>query len=203
MVKVKAQRKKSRRRTQGRGTLVAISALLVGSALIRLGDDAGQAFAKAPDATETQERSAAPEYAACETLDDYQPMLAAFRQREARITSQEVALQDRMQALKIANQEIERKLSELTAAEEALRDTIALADTAAESDLDRLTKVYENMKPKQAAALFEEMDPSFAAGFIGRMRPEAAAAVMAGLSPEAAHAYSVVLAGRNTNVPTE
>ena len=98
---------------------------------------------------------------------------------------------------------MDQKLIALTQAEAALRDTIALADTAAESDLDRLTKVYENMKPKQAAALFEEMHPNFAAGFLGRMRPEAAAEIMAGLSPEAAHTFSVVMAGRNANVPTE
>lgn len=194
-------RKQRRRRAPGRGALVAISALLIGSAIIRIGSDAGQAFAKASGNDEIEQ----PTHAAkeCKTPEDFQPMLDAFRQREERLVSQELALEDRMQALKVANREIERKLSELTQAEEALRETIALADTAAESDLDRLTRVYENMKPKQAAALFEEMDPNFAAGFIGRMRPEAAAAVMAGLSPEAAHAFSVVLAGRNTNVPTE
>ena len=144
-----------------------------------------------------------PAYAACEAQEDFQPMLDAFRERETLLQSRETALQDRMQALKIANREIDKKLVELTQAEEALRATIALADSAAENDLDRLTRVYENMKPKQAAALFEEMDPNFAAGFLGRMRPEAAAAVMAGLSPEAAHMFSVVLAGRNANVPTE
>jgi len=84
-----------------------------------------------------------------------------------------------------------------------LRETIALAESASDNDLDRLTKVYESMKPKQAAALFEQMNPNFAAGFLGRMRPEAAAMIMAGLSPEAAHSFSVVLAGRNANVPRE
>lgn len=196
-------KKPRRRRAPGRGALVAISALLIGSALIRLGDDAGQAFAKVatePDMMPAEEES---HQAQGETPEELQAMLDAFREREARIAQQEAAIQDRMQALKFANREIERKLAELTAAEVALRETIALADTAAESDLDRLTRVYENMKPKQAAALFEEMDPNFAAGFLGRMRPEAAAAVMAGLSPEAAHTFSVVLAGRNANVPTE
>ncbi len=196
-------RKPRRRRASGRGALFAISVLLIGSALIRVGGDAGQAFAKASKPMDAAEAIQEQAYQSCETPDDLQPMLDAFRQREQRIAEQEIALQDRMQALKFANREIERKLAELTAAEEALRETIALADTAAESDLDRLTRVYENMKPKQAAALFEEMDPNFAAGFLGRMRPEAAAAVMAGLSPEAAHTFSVVLAGRNASVPSE
>ena len=110
---------------------------------------------------------------------------------------------ERMQALKLADEEMERKLAALVAAEEDLRATIAMADTAAEGDISRLVKVYENMKPKQAAALFEQMNPEFAAGFLGRMRPESAAGIMAGLSPGAAHSFSVVLAGRNAEAPTE
>ena len=196
-------RKHRRRKSHGRGALVAISALLIGSAIIRLSDDAGQAFAKAATNIDMSAPETAQDQAECEISEDFQPMLDAFRQREARLESQEIALQNRMQALKIANREVDLKLAELTQAEEALRDTIALAESAAETDLDRLTKVYENMKPKQAAILFEEMDPNFAAGFLGRMRPESAAAVMAGLSPEAAHAFSVVLAGRNASVPSE
>lgn len=47
------------------------------------------------------------------------------------------------------------------------------------------------------------MDPGFAAGFLGRMRPEAAAGIMTGLSPETAYTISVVLAGRNADVPRD
>lgn len=197
----KSQKKSRKRKANGRGALVAISTLLITSAVIRIGDDAGQALAKATDAPEIA--MAEKSYTETKSPEDFQIMLDAFRKREAALEQKEIAMQDRLQALKIANREIDRKMAELTKAEEALRETIALADTAAESDLDRLTRVYENMKPKQAAALFEEMDPNFAAGFLGRMRPEAAAAVMAGLTPEAAHTFSVVLAGRNANVPTE
>ena len=144
-----------------------------------------------------------PQGKTCQTSEDLQAMLEAFQSREARIEEKEAAIRDRMHALRIADEQVTEKLAQLTKAETQLRETIALAETAAEDDLDRLTRVYETMKPKQAAALFEEMDPNFAAGFLGRMRPEAAAAIMAGLSPEAAHLYSVVLAGRNAGVPKE
>jgi flagellar motility protein MotE (MotC chaperone) len=191
-----------KRRPPGRGALFMIASLLLGSAVIRLGDGAGQAFARSSTG---QGEASIPHTssATCETPEDLQVMLTAFQDREMRLQERELALRDRMQALRVADQEIERKLAALIVAEEELRQTLALADTAAEDDLIRLTKVYENMKPKQAAALFEEMDPQFAAGFLARMRPEIAAAVMAGLSPGAAHTFSVVLAGRNANVPSE
>ncbi len=191
------------RRQPGRGALVIIATLLTSSALIRLGDNAGQAFAREDDTPEMSAAGALPTSPGSISSEGLMQMLEALRARETRVKQQEVALQGRMQALKIANQEVTRKLAALTAAEEKLRGTIALADTAAEDDLVRLTKVYESMKPKQAAALFEEMNPDFAAGFLARMRPEIAAGIMASLSPQAARAFSVVMAGRNANVPSE
>jgi len=186
----------------GRGTLVLIAGLLVGSAILRLGIDAGQVLARAsePDADHAQvQPRAAP--GTCPPPPDIAEMLAAFQTRESRLKERESQLRSRMQALSVVDQEITAKMTALTQAEEALRATLALADSAAENDLTRLTTVYENMKPKDAAALFEEMDPSFSAGFLGRMRPEAAAAIMTGLDPQTAYTISAILAGRNAEVP--
>ena len=107
----------------------------------------------------------------------------------------------RQKALAVADEEIQRRLVVLEEAEKSLRSLLAIANTAAEDDLARLTAVYESMKPKDAAALFEKMEPAFAAGFLGRMRSDAAAGVMAGLTPETAYSISVILAGRNADVP--
>ncbi|WP_243405128.1 MotE family protein [Pelagivirga sediminicola] len=176
-----------------------ITGLLVSSAVLRAGNDAGQAWARGSDAADVPRAVVAT--AECKTDDDLHAMLKDFQEREARLEKREQAMTDRQQALSIADQQIEIKLARLEQAEKELRRTMTLADTAADGDVEKLTKVYENMKPKQAAALFEEMAPDFAAGFLGRMRPEAAAAIMAGLSPQAAHTFSVVLAGRNAGAP--
>ncbi|MDP5220014.1 hypothetical protein Q5Y75_22650 [Ruegeria sp. 2205SS24-7] len=186
------------------GTLFLITLFLLGSAMVRIGLHAGPAIAREITAEETGKDGdgsrAAPALA---TEAHLQPVLAAFAERETRIARRETQLEDRLKALDIAERAIEARLVELTAAEEALRQTLALADGAAEGDLGILTEVYENMKPKETAALFEEMDPAFAAGFLARMTPESAAKVMSGLSPTAAYTVSVVLASRNTSVPRE
>ena len=126
-----------------------------------------------------------------------------MKNREDRIVKKEGQISDRIQALAVAKHGIDQKLAELIKAEKELKATIALAETASEDDLSRLVSVYENMKPKDAAALFEEMEPQFSSGFLGRMRPDAAAKIFAGLTPEKAYSISVILAGRNANVPTE
>ncbi|MFA3919242.1 MotE family protein [Ruegeria hyattellae] len=184
------------------GTLLLLMLFLLGSAAIRMGLHAGPAIARENIAEEmegeTSGSNTAPELAAQAHL---KPVLAAFDEREVRIERREMLLEDRLKALEIAERAIEARLVELTAAEAALRQTLALADGAAEGDLGILTEVYQNMKPKETAALFEEMDPAFAAGFLARMTPETAAKVMSGLSPTAAYTISVVLASRNTSVP--
>ncbi|WP_407493748.1 MotE family protein [Pseudooceanicola sp. MF1-13] len=196
------KRKPRKKRSRTRGTLFIISCLLIGSALLRIGDDAGRALAKVGESDRSDlVTDASPQ--ACEPEPDVAAMLEAFKQREDRVALREQQVADRMRALQIADTEVTRKLGQLQEAEEALRATLALADTAAEDDLSRLTAVYQNMKPKDAAILFEEMDPQFAAGFLGRMDPAVAAGIMAGLSPQAAYTISVILAGRNANVPTE
>jgi len=201
----KAPERKTRSARPGRGTLLVISALLVGSAILRLGTDAGQAFAKQNEQVEATSLTPLHETNAqsCTPPPELAPTLAAFQEREARLKQSEAKLRARVQALAVADQEIERKLVQLTKAEDELRKTLALADSAAENDLARLTTVYENMKPKDAALLFETMEPGFSAGFLGRMRPDAAAGIMTGLSPQTAYSISAILAGRNASVPTE
>ena len=189
----------------GRGSILLIAGLLVGSAALRIGIGAGQAVATenpsvATEVADTTPEKSSPE-AAAEEQERLSKMLRSFQQREARLVEREEQIEMRMKALSVADEEIERRLSNLQQAEESLRGLLALANTAAEDDLARLTAVYENMKPKEAAELFEQMEPAFAAGFLGRMRPDAAAGVMAGLNPQTAYSISVILAGRNADVP--
>jgi flagellar motility protein MotE (MotC chaperone) len=185
----------SRRRVRRGGiALVLITLAFAGSASLRLGTVVGEAMALS---TESDEGAAAP-------LICPDPPLAvveALKLRESRLSAAEASLTDREAAVALAETVIATRLEELRAAEEQLSATLALADGAAENDLARLTTVYENMKPKDAAALFEAMDPEFATGFLGRMQPAAAASILAGMSADKAYAVSVLLAGRNSMAP--
>lgn len=180
-------------RRRVRGTLLLLAGLMLVSGAIRLGTGVGEAL--------TRDAPEAPDVVA--PAPDLGPLLAALQDREARVAAREAALEERLQALALAELAITRQTEALTVAEQRLAATLAMADQAAERDLERLTAVYEAMKPAEAAALFEEMDPQFAAGFLARMRPEAAAAIFSGLDPRLAYTVSVILAGRHAGVPTE
>ena len=192
---------KSARRS-GRNALIFVALLLLASAAVRLGAGPGGAAIA---------REMAPEVPADTTeahsTSDITPELVALlrdvKSREAEVKLREAEIEARMQVLSLVEEEVAKDIDRLEAAEATLRATMSAANQAAETDIMRLTAVYENMKSEQAAELFQRMKPSFAAGFLGRMRPDAAAAILAGLEPELAYSISVVLAGRNAAVPVD
>lgn len=197
------RRKPKKKRKGGLSTLILIAGFFLASGLLRLGSGTGSAIAREVEALRQTSSEEVQVPQACESGEGFGALLVTIKEREVRVAEQEELLANRLQALGVAEVSIKRNLAALIEAESNLKATMALADTAAEDDLSRLTSVYENMKPKNAASLFEEMDPQFSAGFLGRMRPDAAALIFAGLTPAKAYSISVILAGRNAKVPTE
>jgi flagellar motility protein MotE (MotC chaperone) len=188
--------------TSGRGVLWIIAMMFIASAAVRFGAGPGQAIAKEVAAISSGQPDAQTP-AQCVNPPDIEALLAALATRTEFLDKRQKKLEEYEQSLAFAKDRVQENIDALAAAEQKLTSTIAVTETAAENDLARLTSVYENMKPKQAATLFEEMSPEFAAGFVGRMRPDAAAQIMAGLSPQAAYTISVILAGRNARAPTK
>lgn len=180
------------------GVLAWIAVLLFMSGVVRLGGHADMAFA-----IDRDEEPSDSDPASCMAVEGTGALLEAFRTREARVEEREAIVTARELAVATATAEVEAKLTELEEAERSLAAMIALAESAASDDLARLTAVYENMKPRDAAALFETMDPAFGAGFLGMMQPAAAAAIMTDLSPATAYSISVIIAGRNAGTPVE
>jgi flagellar motility protein MotE (MotC chaperone) len=159
----------------------------LGSAALRLGDS-GWAFAEGLGET----AAAMPDV-----------LLSALQTREAQLAAEEKRLADRQQTLRVAEAKLKEQLGAFELAQKNLQRTLALADEAAERDLARMTTVYENMKPAEAALIFERMDVSFAAGLLARMRPDLAADVLTGMSADAAYAVTLTIASRNAAVPTQ
>ena len=184
--------------------LLIIGICFIGSGVLRVAE-LGPAIAEevANIAQPTPEPEPAAALGQCPPQLEPEGLLLAIRERDEQLAEKERRLNNREQVLRVAKIRIEEQLRELEDAEARLAATVAIVDEAAENDVKRLTTVYENMKPKNAATIFETMDVNFAAGFLMRMRPDAAAAVLSNLSSEAAYSISVVMAGRNVGAPTQ
>ncbi len=191
---------KKTKHKRGVSALWIVATLFAASGVLRLGNH-GLAIANEVSAlTQTASTDKKPE--TCQSEEDITRVLTLLDARENKLKKREADLENRLQALAVAETQVKQNMAALVEAENALKSTMALADGAAEKDLTRLTEVYENMKPKQAIPLFAQMDPQFAAGFLGRMRSDIAAQILAGLKPEKSYAISVILASRNARVPT-
>lgn len=182
------------RRRRQRWVLTALGVVFAASAIMRLGT-IDLAFAQSQ---EVAALATPPDPAMTQTLATALREVEALRQE---LDRRALALEDREMAVSRAQTLVEERLAELAAAETRLEGLIALSDTAAETDLDRLTAVYETMPATEVAAIFGQMDASFAAGFLTRMAPAASASLMAELTPEQAYAVSVVIATRNATAP--
>ena len=183
--------------------LKIIVLLLVSSGVLRLTGETGAALAKEmADMGRDDPLQETVEPLICPPGSEIAEMMMEIQERDSELVARKAELEELEGKLATARLEIESKIEAMVETETALAATMAMANSAAENDLLQLTTLYESMKPQDAAELFSEMDPEFSSGFLARMRPEAAAAVMAGLEPQTAYAISVILAGRNADVPT-
>ncbi|PRY23207.1 flagellar motility protein MotE (MotC chaperone) [Aliiruegeria haliotis] len=194
--------KKNLNRVPRRRILVLVAILLASSGGLRTLNGASAAFALQIDLiNEKVEGDKRDPH--CNNEEDISRVLDVLQRRQEELDVREGSVEYRAKTLEVIEREIEINLSALAEAEDSLVSVLALADGAAERDVERLTRVYERMKPEQASLIFEAMDPVFSSGFLARMRPEAAAPIMAQLSPNAAYALSAYLVGRNLNVPKD
>lgn len=192
------QSRARRGRRRQRWVLTTLGVVFAASAVLRIGT-LDFAFAQAQAPSPDTASDTAPDTPAL--TRNLQAALTEVSALRAALSAREADIADRERAVAAAQALVEARLTELEAVEARLSALIAISDSAAETDLDRLTQVYETMPAAEAAAIFGQMDPRFAAGFLTRMAPAASATLMAELTPEQAYAVSVVIATRNSSAP--
>lgn len=200
---------KARKRRNGtRQVLPTLAVVFLLAGLTRLGAGIGTALAEGPEPRPDQlaALSEAPSGTALAPVNGWDSatsaaLLIQMTQREQALRIREAELSERENLLEAAVERLTTQIAALEAAERDLSATMALADRASEEDIARMVRVFESMKPDEAARVFTEMDPNFAAGFLSRLNPDSAAAIMAGLEPRQAYLLSSIVAGRNALVP--
>jgi flagellar motility protein MotE (MotC chaperone) len=123
-------------------------------------------------------------------------LLQKLAERRANLDKRAAEQSQREVLLEAAEKRIDEKIAKL----EALKKEIAgLADKQnAEDDarLKSLVKIYETMKPHDAARIFEQLDMPVLLGVVERMKERNAAPILAALDPAKAKAVTLALAER-------
>lgn len=98
--------------------------------------------------------------------------------------------------LKAAEQRIDRKVGELRQIQVKLQGMLKTYEEEQEAKLKSLVKIYESMKPKDAARIFMELEMPVLLDVVERMREAKAAAIIARLEPVKAKDVTAELAAR-------
>jgi len=98
--------------------------------------------------------------------------------------------------LKAAEQRIDGKIAEMKKIEETVNASLKKHEEERDAQLRSLVKIYETMKPKEAARIFEQLDMPILLDVVSRMREAKAAPVIANLEPDRAKELTAELAKR-------
>jgi flagellar motility protein MotE (MotC chaperone) len=116
------------------------------------------------------------------------------RRQELDGRSQELDLRENL--LRAAEKKIEEQLVELKAVEDRIAAAEEAKKTQEDAKLKDLVIMYENMKPKEAAAIFDVMEMRVLVDVASKMAPKKAGDVIAKMEPTAAERLTVALAKR-------
>jgi flagellar motility protein MotE (MotC chaperone) len=123
-------------------------------------------------------------------------LLQKLAERRASLDKRAAEQSQREVLLEAAEKRIDEKIAKL----EALKKDIAgIADKQSADDdarLKSLVKIYETMKPHDAARIFEQLDMPVLLGVVERMKERNAAPILAALDPAKAKAVTLALAER-------
>lgn len=120
-------------------------------------------------------------------------LLQRLTERRRVLETREQELEIRTSLLAAAESRINNKIEELKVLRETISGLIKTFDSQQDAKLLSLVKIYESMKPKDAARIFEELDMSTLLEVAERMKERKLAPVMAKMNPEKAREMTVEL----------
>lgn len=142
------------------------------------------------------------------TLSDSElNLLQALSSRREELDVRERQLDQRNGLLEAAEQRIDTKISELKTLKheiETVKTQVAqlvkTVDGNQEQELQRLVKIYESMKPKEAAEIFNQLDMEVLLEVIGKMKEVKTAPILAKMTPDKARTITMEIA-RHKDLP--
>ena len=118
----------------------------------------------------------------------------AARRKELDSRAQEISQQEVL--LKAAEQRIDDKISKLSTIENGINVKVQQKEQQDAERIKGLVKIYETMKPAEAARIFEGLDMAVLLDVLDHMKERKVAPILAALDPDRAKQITVALAAR-------
>ena len=120
-------------------------------------------------------------------------LLQQLADRREELDGREKELEMRLGLLKAAETRIDKKVDDLKVLQSTIEKLIQTYDEQQDAKVQSLVKIYENMKPKDAARIFAELDMNTLLLVAERMKERKLADVMAKMNPSKAKEVTVEL----------
>lgn len=123
-------------------------------------------------------------------------LLQDLSARRQELDAREAGFETRERLLAEAERRIDEKIVRLAQLEKEILALVEVQETAENEKLDSLARVYERMRPRDAARLIESLDISSQLEVLTRMREIKMAAILSVMDPAAARELTNRLASR-------
>lgn len=121
-------------------------------------------------------------------------VLQQLKQRREALDAREHEIVRREDLMKAAGSKIDQRVDQLKALQASIERLLHTHDERQEAKLRSLVKIYENMKPKDAARIFEELDLETLLSVVERMNERKLSPILAEMKPAKAKDVTVELA---------
>jgi flagellar motility protein MotE (MotC chaperone) len=121
-------------------------------------------------------------------------LITQLRERREALEGRERQLDLQEQLLASTEKRINDKIKQLEVLEVRIKEHLRLFEDAEEKQLDSIVKVYETMKPKDAAPRFEALALQTQVDLVTRMKASKVAALMGEMTPQKASILTTELA---------
>lgn len=125
-------------------------------------------------------------------------VLQKLSARRAALDARERELELRENLMAAAEKRLDAKLAEMKKIQGTVSGLIQKHDEEEEAKLKSLVKMYEIMKPKEAAQIFEKLEMPVLLDVIERMREQKSGLIIAKMDPTKAEKLTAALAERRT-----
>jgi len=157
-------------------------------------DSAGQNAAASESQTEEEDATALLVTADPTLLTPKEiELLQQLSARRKVLETREREMEMRTGLLSAAEVRIDKKIAELQTLRETIDGLIKKFDAQQDAKVQSLVKIYENMKPKDAARIFENLELTTLLEVAERMKERKLAPIMAKMNPEKAREMTVEL----------
>lgn len=134
--------------------------------------------------------------------DSERALLLDLRSRNRELDSQAQSLAAREAAVAAAEKRLATRIDELNSLQKRLESLDAARKAHDDANWKGLVKLYESMKPRDAATIFNDLDLPVLLPVLDRMNDRKAAAILATMQPERARMVTAELAEMRTHAIT-